>query len=396
MNGRRRISNNKLFKIGNLWIAIILLFFIKPQIIDDLGLLDIVFSIGRVLFSMIYMFLLFAKSKKINKIWLYFIVIFLVNLIVTIINQGMISKSVAKYFPAVGIVAYIIYNRNKIINIFHVLIRLELVLLSINLFTFFIFPNGIVYREEDSVAVWLLGQKQDLAGFIFPMLFIIVFMNLKKKCGKGVLIYAYIISLVTVWVEKSITALICMIILGILFIWDEFFANKIKKTWLIAICVLMFCAIQYIGYNFEHMQLIQKLLLGLSTGGPITKVRTLGVRFLMWKFAWNLFFKSPIVGMGELSENLWMKGVGFYHSVLDNMYMDIIMGSGIIGIVLFLLILKKAFNVINCFKQEKFARFLNYILFVMCIYTVFGSPFFAMVFLIFLSGAWLPYIEDRV
>lgn len=395
MKYKRKSITNKVFKIEDLRVIIVLLFFIKPQIIDDISLLDIIFNVGRVLFSIIYVGLLLISRKKINKVWLYFVIIFCVNFFVTIVGKGIYFKSVAKYFPAIGLVSYVIYNRNKLMNIFKMLVKIDLILLTVNLCTFFLFPNGIVYRETDSVAVWLLGQKQDLAGFIFPMLFIIVLMNLKKQCSRATLIYSYIVSLITVGVEKSITALICMVILGILFIWDDFFANKIKKSWLVVMCVLMFCVIQYVGYNFEHMYLLQKILLKISSANPVTKVQTLGIRFIMWKFAWNLFFKSPIVGVGELSRELWIQGVGFYHSVLDNMYMDIIMGSGLIGIILFLLILKKSFNVINYAREEKYGRFLNYILFAMCVYVFFGSPFFAMVFLIFLSGTWLPYFENQ-
>ncbi|MFQ9072837.1 MAG: hypothetical protein ACLR43_08965 [Faecalibacillus faecis] len=109
-------------------------------------------------------------------------------------------------------------------------------------------------------------------------------------------------------------------VLGCLFVWDRFIANKIKKIWLIFALVLMFIIIQYIAYNFDHMYFIQKVLLIINTGSTITKVRTLGTRFLMWKFAWNKFFEFPLFGSGELSQEIWIQGAGFYHSVLDNMY----------------------------------------------------------------------------
>ena len=97
----------------------------------------------------------------------------------------------------------------------------------------------------------------------------------------------------------------------------------------------------------------------------------------MWKFAWNKFFEFPLFGSGELSQEIWIQGAGFYHSVLDNMYMDIILGSGLMGSILFLWILRKSFKLIDSYKTARCARWLNYILFIICIYIFTGSPFFS-------------------
>ena len=90
------------------------------------------------------------------------------------------------------------------------------------------------------------------------MLFIIVLMYWKQDEYKKILLFAYGISIVTVLVEKSIAAFLCIAVLGCLFVWDRFIANKIKKIWLIFALVLMFIIIQYIAYNFDHMYFIQK------------------------------------------------------------------------------------------------------------------------------------------
>lgn len=383
----------RLFRLENIWTIIVLLLFIKPQIADDIGILDLFFNVGRVGVSFIYLFMLIVNRKKINKTWLCLVIIFFINFGMTVLNQGILSKSIAKYLPSIGLLSYILYKRNKLNDIFRILIKLDLVILIFNLVSFIIFPGGIVYREASSVPVWILGQKQDLAGFIFPMLFIIVLMYWKQDEYKKILLFAYGISIVTVLVEKSIAAFLCIAVLGCLFVWDRFIANKIKKIWLIFALVLMFIIIQYIAYNFDHMYFIQKVLLRINTGSTITKVRTLGTRFLMWKFAWNKFFEFPLFGSGELSQEIWIQGAGFYHSVLDNMYMDIILGSGLMGSILFLWILRKSFKLIDSYKTARCARWLNYILFIICIYIFTGSPFFPMIFLIFASGAWIPYMR---
>ena len=45
MKYKRKSITNKVFKIEDLRVIIVLLFFIKPQIIDDISLLDIIFNV---------------------------------------------------------------------------------------------------------------------------------------------------------------------------------------------------------------------------------------------------------------------------------------------------------------------------------------------------------------
>ena len=45
----------RLFRLENIWTIIVLLLFIKPQIADDIGILDLFFNVGRVGVSFIYL-----------------------------------------------------------------------------------------------------------------------------------------------------------------------------------------------------------------------------------------------------------------------------------------------------------------------------------------------------
>ena len=54
----------RLFRLENIWTIIVLLLFIKPQIADDIGILDLFFNVGRVGVSFIYLFMLIVNKKR--------------------------------------------------------------------------------------------------------------------------------------------------------------------------------------------------------------------------------------------------------------------------------------------------------------------------------------------
>jgi len=380
---------------NNIWTAIVLLLFIKPQISEDIAILDFIFNAGRIGLSIVYVVLMFLTIKKISRDWLYLFGIFVCVFATTNVYGGIISKAITHYVPAIGLLAFILCNKKDLCSVFKVAISLGYILLFLNLITFFAFPNGMIYREASNVRVWLLGQKQDLAGFIFPILYFSMILGRISKKYEKTFLYMYILSFVTVFLEQSVAAFICLLTLGLLCFFDNFISQKIKKPVLISICIAAFGIIQYISYNFNSMPGFQALLLKINTVG-ISKVRSLSTRFSMWKFAWDTFFKHPVFGMGELSRESWIRGVGFYHSILDNMFMDLLMTAGFIGILGFIILLVRSFNILNKYSKERNIRYMSYGLFVLCIYMFFGSPFFPMVFLMISTAAWLPKMITNI
>ena len=375
----------------DVYIAIVLLLFIKPAIAEDIEILDFVFNAGRIGLSIVYVGLIFFKIKKIRKDCLGLLAVFISIFFMTIIYKGICAKAITHYLPAIGFLMFILWNKENLISIFRNAISLGFLLLTLNLVTFLVFPDGLIYRESASVRVWLLGQKQDLAGFIFPMLYIAMVLGGISKKYKKTYVYMYIISATTVFLEQSITALICLVVLGILCFLDNFCLLRIRKPFLVSICIIAFGTIQYISYNFNSMPWFHTVLLRINTAGA-NKVRTLSTRFTMWKFAWNTFLEHPLLGMGELSRDNWINGVGFYHSILDNIYMDLIMTGGLIGIFLFLTLLIRSFSILNKYRIEKKIRYMSYCLFAFCIYMLFGSPFYPMSFFMITTAAWFPYL----
>lgn len=375
--------------LKKLWYCLVCIIFIKPGIIDDIPSLDLMFNVLRVGLSSVFIGLLLLNRRQ-HRVFVYMFFLFLVILCSTLLNNGQFDKVLSHYYVAVGLISFVQLCKNDIGTLIDVFLKIMFLLLVVNLITFYVYPDGITYREMDSVRVWLLGQKQDLPGIIFPTLYISFVKNAKFEYNRirFQTIGLYALILITVFVEQSIAAFICLVLFFILCISDKYLNTKINKNILIIMAIVGFIIIQYISYHFDDLVQLQDILLQINTHGA-NKVRTLSVRFSMWNFAWNIFFAHPLFGMGEISKEFWLLNMGYYHSTLDNMYMDIIMTGGIVGIVLFTKIITYNFKKISSYKQIKTFRFITYLLFVMCIYLYFGGPFSPFMFMALLSPIWL-------
>lgn len=389
------INKKRSFRI--IWFYFVLLIFFKPQIAEDFRILDILFNVGSVGLTMWYSSALIIKRRRICKTWFLLCLAGTEVFLVTVLNNGIISKAVSHYFPSIGLLAFFLYYKRHIHDLCMCFVNLETVLLILNLLLFLLFPNGVVYRQESMIPVWLLGQKQDLAGFVFPFIFFsLLISEFDKKNGKVIIIRAFALSFLTLSLEQSMTALGCITVLTLMCIisWSSFFRRKNKNYYILLLAGIMgaFIIIQYIANNFNDLILLQELLNNIHTRG-MSKTRTLHSRFVMWKFGWNCFVSSPLFGLGELSKETWRSGIGYYHSVMDNIYMDIITTSGLFGIIIFCYNIIKSMRYLSR-RKEKTSVYAAYCLSALCIYCLLGSPFVPSVFLMFTSSCWLSYLQN--
>ena len=391
------INKKRFFRL--LWFYFVLLIYFKPHIADDIRILDILFNIGSAGLAMWYLYALIIKRCTICKILFLQCLAGAEVLIVTILNNGIISKAVSHYLPSIGLLAFFLYYKKDILDLCVCFVNLNAVLLYLNLLSFLFFPSGIVYRKESMIPVWLLGQKQDLAGFVFPFIFFsLLISEYDKKNRKKIIIRAIALSILTLSLEQSMAALGCITIFSLMCIINRisFFKKKNKSYYILLLATITsaFIIIQYISNTFDDLILLQDSLNNIHTRG-ISKTKSLYSRFVMWKFGWNSFVESPLFGLGELSIKTWKSGIGYYHSVMDNIYMDIIATGGLFGIIIFCYNIIKSMRYLSRIK-EKTSVYAAYCLFTLCIYCLFGSPFVPAVFLMFTSSCWLSYLHCPV
>ena len=392
------VNGRMSFRYRNIWFYFVILVFLKPQIAEDFHILDLLFNVGRVVLATAYSFALVIKSRRLSKVWILLCLSATAVFLLTVLNNGIISKAVSHYFPSVGLLAFFLYNKNHTCDLCKCFVNLEAVLLIFNLLSFLLLPDGIAYRQEDMVPVWLLGQKQDLAGFVFPFLFFSLLVSeLDNKNRKMIIVRAFVLSLLTLGLEQSIAAFGCLCICILLCVLSRLFYSKKSKNQyyilLLSCIIIAFIFSQYISYNFDDLKVLQELLGEINTRG-ISKTRSLYLRFIMWKFGWNTFSRSPLLGVGELSKEAWKSGIGYYHSIMDNIYMDILTTGGLLGITIFCYNIGKSMRYLSR-KKRKTLKYANFCLFALCLYCLTGSPFVPPVFLMFTSSSWLPSLKRQ-
>ena len=147
-------------------VAAICLIFLKPGIVEDIPLLDVLFNMGRFGFSIVFMGLFVIKSRlRITGMILYPTLIFVSVLLSTVINNGQYSLVFAHYIPTLGLMSWIYLYKKDILRIIKCIFFITRILIFINLITILLFPDGIWMRDL-SVPVWLLGQKQDFIMYM--------------------------------------------------------------------------------------------------------------------------------------------------------------------------------------------------------------------------------------
>lgn len=390
---------DKRYNLVGIWYGIVALVYFKPGITEDIHVLDFTFNLLRISLSIAFIFLYFLKYKKINSTWLLILLLFLTTMTMTVIFHGSYSKTISHYIPGLGLLAFTGMVKNKMKLFINSSIFVGTFLIIVNFISFLMFPNGILFRESAGTWVWILGQKQDVCMVIFPVILLTilrsyVYNDKKLKLFK----YMFVLSLLTTLLEGSLGVVICLSILGFLLILDKRINIKINKNVLISLVVIIFALIQYISYTFDKQVALQTFLNSLQTGGVKNKLFTVSTRFSMWSFAWNIFLKYPLTGVGDLSIDMWKQLSGFtwYHSIMDNLYMDIILNSGIIGIILFLTIVNNNFKIISEQWNVVYCRMLGYLLFSLCILFLESSPFGAWIIFQLCAPLWLPYISNSV
>ncbi len=398
LENRNYVTERKKYSVvvDDIWFSIVILIFLKPGIADDIPIIDFIFNAGRVGLSIVYIGRMLINKKRINKDWLLLCVISVIVLTSTFLVGKAYPKALTHYFPSLGMLAFISLNSRKIDRLLVLVENLGIVLLTANLITVLLFPGGLLYREANNLKIWILGQKQDIGGFIFPFLYVALCLKHFDKKFSSKYWMILIISCVSAILEQPLGTLICLSLFLFLCFWDQYIL-KFEKRLLISILICGFIITQYICFNFEEMIWLQKILSGINLKGA-SKLRTVNIRIEMWRFAWDTIAKYPLIGVGNLTVRNWslMTKIG-YHSILDNMYMDMLFTGGLVSFFIFILLIGRSFKMIRELWKCRTGRQMGYCLFALCILLLEGCPYYPSVFFMLVSSVWFPYLmEGRV
>lgn len=365
----------------NIIVFFLLLVFTKPRVVDYIDSLDLLFNaaiFGGSLALVIYYF----SRGKLNKRYLTLMLIFIIVLFSTIIRSGYYSKTLSHYVPALGFLAFAILNKKHLNEIVGIFLDFCIVLLTINILTVIIYPNGLLTYGVR--AMWLLGSKQDMGGYVLQALFAAAIMKEKQRAKWRLTV---ILSIITAGLFMSIGLLLCLTVFLLLCLFDKHIKNLKPKMYILLVAV---CFVGVIGltYLFEDMSSLQSLLGNINTVGQ-SKIYTIRARTTMWGAALNILKKSPIIGAGNLTEDVWssMTGVNVYYAAIDNLYFDILLTGGILALILFLYLVFTNFKNYKSLWKSNCSRVCCYCTFALCLlnFEICGYSAYALGILVFSS-----------
>lgn len=327
------------------WYLFLIFPYIKPAIISELQALSILenlYDIWKVI-SFAIIIILFLQMKKANffvlSIFAYFGYIFLI----TFFRKGNYSNMLVQEgsMLAVCILVFICSNKGELKYLMYAFKELLAIYLFINAITVFIYePQGGMYVSDIYLGNiksnnYFLGYDNTHINYIIPYFALsIVYDKMYYKHIRAVTIIMHSIIDIAVILCSSATTLATITIFYFLLIFME---RKYLKRFVNSYSI---CFGNFIVF---YLCIIMRIYHKLS--GLIANVfhKDLSVaRERIWQLYLNAVSKHLVLGYGYLTSNGRLNTAGVVHA--HNMYLDILFEAGIIGIILYMVIVFLATN----------------------------------------------------
>lgn len=338
----------RLYRINffSLQALLVYMFFIKPGVMEDIPILDMIWNAGRFGLTILFLALLLIKTKKL-KGTSFPLLIFIVVLFSTFLHGGTYRIILGHWVPIIGIISWLCYHEKKVNEIIKIFLILGEILIILNGFTMLLYPNGFWIRGYET-PVWLLGQKQDFVSCYFPTV-VLSLIYLKDKKITFFNIFAFVVCLLSIIKAVSLSLVISLIAILILCYFDRIRMVNIRFFYLTSIG-LQFAAF-FVAFMITKFENVQELLLALPSTG-LDKLRTMTGRFQMWQYSLDSLSDNLLLGRGQLTENTWYQtsGLDFYHTIVHNTLLDIALVGGGIALIIFLF-----WNIITVNKLQRLA-----------------------------------------
>lgn len=277
--------------------------------------------------------LVYMKSSKISLLMICvgFFCIFL-NLS-TIFNHG--SYIGAIYGQTLFVIAVLcfyenliryrgIYFLSKLYNFYSTLIILNLIILIL-------FPNGL-YLDSIQQPGYLLGNRNTFIVYILPALCIGYHLLQIKKITHRQYYLLWGISVLTYIFNKSATSIIGMTILGTFLL---FFNNKVSRM-IYNSFIYVFCSLLLFYFIIlNRSKGLYAIIIDITGKSPTFSGRT-----VLWDKAISALSHSKWLGYGIQSKDFLIKEFELsYAGHMHNLYLQILYQIGILGFILFGIIL---------------------------------------------------------
>lgn len=346
-------------KLLNNVYLILLLIFILPYNYSKLlfqsesGFITIItyaIRIFLVFYVIYYMKNLKLKEEEITVFkWLtlYFVFIFFLNIISTIIfRQSSYNDLILRMFSMVymyGFYVYMIYNyhhfdvfNSKLKNICFFLLILSVIL-------YFYYPSiGQLYEGYNSYAfLGVAGNRNSYFELMFPAIVSILFIR-NNKLKFFDIIFIFLILATTI-ATKSVTSFFGIIVFFTVILLGRFFK---KKSSLLKICHVGIYIIWIVFFAF----MIHGKFINDFSSLFINKSSTLSGRTIIWEKSLYFIKQNPVLGYGYDNNligdttNYSMQSENVFPNDTHNSIIFMLLSSGVLGTVVLIYIIIKSLN----------------------------------------------------
>lgn len=307
--------------------------------------------------------LLVVVAKKINKIYVLNLLLFVLLLFSTIVNGGSINKCLNYVAPMLGTVSVITYcigmDREK--QLLRVIRHVLIVYILINIATFFLFPKGIYISEfgvrHDDKPNTFLGNRNTYK--FYGLLLILVsylegFLERRKGTASRKMIIAIVLALIMELLGESLTGIIIITFIAIYYFFGEKML-RIRKVnpkvfFFTAVAVFIFLVVFIVAGQYTN-------IIELFFSGNVT----FSNRTRIWLAAENLIQSHPIIGIGtRSSEDIYVL-LRNYHS--HNQFLEIALRGGILSLAIYVEIIWCGIKKLASFRTYEIVTFVSICIF---------------------------------
>lgn len=337
----RILTKNKII----LFILIAILF--EPIICIKISVLNAIYILGAVVALAYAIYSYYVTGKKISKLLWIIILYRILLLIPTIIYDG---GDLLKwgYLSVIIVALYMILSlhmEKEYKETISILSNIFLILTTINLLSYIIFPEGLYFDTDRYSQLYFLGIRTRFTDYAFVgiVLLILEYFFDKKKLPK-LIIFGMIdlLNIILPSITTGIIAIICFVLLIILCKIKNI--NKlVTYNRIIVLAIILNLGIVVFNFQDNFSWILEKYF---------NKSASLTGRTEIWELSWSHINESPIFGHGIRNDGSFVYWNGTmwqgHNQAIQTLY-----DGGIIGLIIFIYIIYLSGKNLKKLKNKK-------------------------------------------
>lgn len=318
----------------NIIVAVI---FFNPQSLNQIPLVNTIVDVLRFLIF-ITLFIKWLFNRRLSRIQVFVFLFFVSRLTSTIIACDNVITVITWFFPIISMLLFLDANKSNLSTLIKSVYIAAAILIIGNTISLVLYPNGLYATNYGYNLYWVIGQKQDwnTVYIAFLICSLMLWDDIKLRL-RSVFIYVCIVYSFTV--QLPLGLVVCFVVVLSLFFVSK--KRKILKGKLLFLTnAVAECVLIIVAFSFEKINWINTILSGISANQIMTKRDTFLTRVYMWREGLTQFSHSPILGVGNVSEDRWDNLFSFvtFHPNLHNTPIDILVTSGVLGLITYIMI----------------------------------------------------------